>query len=113
LSEHNEQCKLFSWTRNHPELRWMFAIPNGGLRDKRNAANLKREGVKAGVSDIFLPVPSGEFHGLFIELKWGKNKPTQNQLEFIKYATGQGYKCVIAYSAEEALSAIDEYLEAK
>jgi hypothetical protein len=88
----------------------MFAIPNGGLRDKRNAVNLKREGVKAGVPDIFLPVPSGSYHGLFVEMKWSKNKPSESQLEFIESATGQGYKCVIAYSAEEALSEIDKYL---
>jgi len=29
----------------------------------------KREGVLAGVSDIFVPVARGEFHGLYIEMK--------------------------------------------
>lgn len=40
-----------------PELRWLHAIPNGGYRDKATAGKLKAEGVKRGVSDMFLPLP--------------------------------------------------------
>jgi len=110
MSEHEEQAKLFGWTRNHPKLPWMFAIPNGGLRNKATAVRMKSEGVKAGVWDIFLPVPSGQYHGLFIEMKWGKNVLTPAQKEFGDYATQQGYCCKVAYSAEEAIEIIDEYL---
>ena len=110
MSEHEEQAKLFGWTRNHPKLPWMFAIPNGGLRNKATAVRMKSEGVKAGVWDIFLPVPSGQYHGLFIEMKWGKNTLTPAQKEFGDYATQQGYCCKVAYSAEEAIEIIDEYL---
>lgn len=56
-----------------PELEDMFAIPNGGKRDKITAANLRREGVKRGVPDVFLPVRRGAWAGLFIELKRGKS----------------------------------------
>jgi hypothetical protein len=110
MSEHEEQAKLFGWTRNHPKLPWMFAIPNGGLRNKATAVRMKSEGVKAGVWDIFLPVPSGQYHGLFIEMKWGKNTLTPAQKEFGDYATQQGYCCKVAYSADEAIEIIDEYL---
>lgn len=110
MSEHEEQAKLFGWTRNHPKLPWMFAIPNGGLRNKATAVRMKSEGVKAGVWDIFLPVPSGQYHGLFIEMKWGKNVLTPAQKKFGEYATQQGYKCEVAYSAEEAIEIIDYYL---
>ena len=40
MSEHDEQYKLFSWTRYRPELRWMFAIPNGGYRTKATAGKM-------------------------------------------------------------------------
>ena len=53
MSEHDEQYKLFLWTRYRPELKWMFAIPNGGIRDRITAARMKQEGVKSGVWDIF------------------------------------------------------------
>jgi len=110
MSEHEEQAKLFGWTRNHPKLPWMFAIPNGGLRNKATAVRMKSEGVKAGVWDIFLPVPSGQYHGLFLEMKWGKNTLTPAQKEFGDYATQQGYCCKVAYSTEQAIEIIDEYL---
>jgi len=43
MSEHDEQYKLFSWTRYRPELRWMFAIPNGGYRTKATAGKMAAE----------------------------------------------------------------------
>ena len=110
MSEHYEQSELFRLTRDRKELRWMFAIPNGGMRNKATAANLRREGVKAGVADIFVPIPSYGYHGLFIEMKFGRNKLTELQQEFFEYATQQGYCCKVAYSAEEAIEIIDEYL---
>ena len=111
MTEHDEQYKLFLWTRYRPELRWMFAIPNGGYRTKATAGKIAAEGQKAGIWDIFVPIPSGGYHGLFIEMKFGKNKLTELQREFGKFATGQGYLCKVAYSAEQAIEIIDEYLE--
>ena len=53
------------------------------IRDIRTAANLKKEGVKRGVPDICLPVSRGKYHGLYIEMKAGKNKPSKEQKEWI------------------------------
>lgn len=110
MTEHDEQYKLFLWTRYRPELRWMFAIPNGGYRTKATAGKMVAEGVKRGVPDLMLPLPTDKFHGLFIEMKFGKNKMTPEQKEFFDYATQQGYCCRVAYSADEAMKIIDEYL---
>ncbi len=56
MSEHQEQCALFHWAAHmeskHPQLGLLFAIPNGGLRNKLVARKLKMEGVKAGVLEI-------------------------------------------------------------
>ena len=61
--EHEEQVKVFTWARwaeaARPELALLFAVPNGGRRDKVTAGRLKAEGVKAGVLDIWLPVARG------------------------------------------------------
>ena len=110
MTEHDEQYKLFLWTRYRPELRWMFAIPNGGYRTKATAGKMVAEGVKRGVPDLMLPLPTDKFHGLFIEMKFGKNKMTPEQQEFFDYATQQGYLCKVAYSADEAIEIIDDYL---
>ena len=37
--------------------RLIFAVPNGGSRHVREAANLKRQGVKPGVSDVIVLIP--------------------------------------------------------
>ena len=72
-SESDEQIALFDWARvmtsQIPELRLLFHIPNGGYRNKITAARMAREGVKAGVPDLFLPVSRYGKHGLFIEMK--------------------------------------------
>ena len=113
--EANEQEKLFRWaaymTAAHPELSLMYHIPNGGSRNKIEAAHLKQQGVKAGVPDLCLPVARGEYHGLYIELKYGKNKPTENQKRWINLLRSQNYKAEVAYGWEEASKIILEYLK--
>jgi len=77
-SEAGNQAALFCQFALHfdqyPELKTAFAIPNGGKRDLREAANMKAQGVKAGVYDVFIPVPRGPWHGLFVEMKRAKSQ---------------------------------------
>lgn len=88
----------------------MFAIPNGGYRTKIGAHLLKLQGVKAGVSDIFLPIASSGYHGLFIEMKIEKKKMSEKQHEFAKFVWSHGYQCKVCYSADEAIDLINKYL---
>ena len=111
LSEAQEQIKIFNYAKYNNKLRWLFAIPNGGSRDIREATRLKLQGVKAGVSDMFLPIPNSMFHGLFIELKVGTNKTSQLQDEFIDYVRNNGYMAKVCYGADEAINTIMNYLE--
>lgn len=112
--EAQEQQTLFAWAAlsvgKYPELALLYHIPNGGSRNKIEAANLKRQGVKAGVPDICLPVARGGYHGLYIELKAGRNKTTEKQQEWLTALERQGYQAVVCYGWEEAKKAIEEYL---
>ena len=114
-NEAGAQEMLFSWIEyqlvNYPELALAYHIPNGGKRDARTAANLKRQGVKAGVPDIHLPVARGGYHGLYIELKVGGNKQTEKQKEWQRKLTQQGYLSVVCYGWEEAAKQLINYLE--
>ena len=94
-----------------PDLKWLYHVPNGGKRDVATAARLKAAGVKRGVPDIALDVPKGKYHGLRIELKYGKNKPTPQQQEWLDHLNECGYKAVVCYGAEEAIAVIKEYLK--
>ncbi|MDO5149688.1 MAG: VRR-NUC domain-containing protein [Oscillospiraceae bacterium] len=110
-----EQTALFRWadfmSGQFPEIEMLYHIPNGGSRNKIEAAHLKQQGVKAGVPDLCLPVARGEYHGLYIELKYGKNKPTENQKRWINHLRSQNYKAEVAYGWEEASKIILEYLK--
>lgn len=120
MSEHNEQVSLFRWIRanqnKYPVLKTIYAIPNGGLRKKGVAGKLKAEGVKAGVWDVHVPVRGGfgvmsEDCGLWIEMKFGKNKLTDNQKEFRGVLLEHSpHKFVVCYTWIDAVNAIIEYL---
>jgi len=113
--ESGHQEALFSWAAYQqgrmPELEYLHHVPNGGSRNTLEAANLKRQGVKAGVPDLCLPVARNGFHGLYIEMKYGKNKTTENQKEWLEELTAQGYFTAVCYGAEEAERIIARYLQ--
>lgn len=113
-TEAQEQKSLIEWAKwqekKYPELKLLYHCPNGGTRNKMEAANLKRQGVKAGVPDLFLPVPRSPKHGLFIEMKVGRNKCTDNQKKWIRNLLEQGYEVKVCYSCEEAIQVIKKYL---
>lgn len=112
--EDTEQVGVIEWaewhTSQYPELKLLYHIPNGGKRNAVEAARLKAMGVKAGVPDLFLPVPRGGYAGLYIEMKYGKNKPTSKQNEWIAALRQQGYKVTVCYSGTEATQELESYL---
>ena len=115
--EANEQEALFRWAwfmrGKYPELDLLYHIPNGGSRNRIEAANLKRQGVKAGVPDLCLPVARGRYHGLYIEMKYGKNKPSEEQNKWLDALSKQGYAVAVCYGWESAQKVITKYLNLK
>lgn len=87
-----------------------YHCPNGGTRNQREAARLKREGVKAGVPDVCICVAKGGFHGFYVELKVGYNNPQPKQIEILQRLEANGYKTLVTKSLDEAIEMIDEYL---
>jgi hypothetical protein len=116
-TEEGEQRCLFDWVglaqRQRPELRMLFAVPNGGARHKAVAAKLKAGGVRAGVPDLNLAVARGGFHGLFIEMKVGKNTPSKDQRWWIAKLREAGYRVEVCYGFEAARDVILDYLRQK
>lgn len=116
-TEAEEQTTLFRWieimTKKWPELALCHAIPNGGSRHPIEAVHLKAQGVKAGIPDIFLPVPRGQYHGLYIEMKRRKGgRLSIEQSKMIGRLRGQGYRCEVCRGWEEARDVIEEYMDA-
>ena len=112
-----EQEALFRWAAfirgRFPEIDLLYHIPNGGSRNRIEAANLKRQGVKAGVPDLCLPVARAHWHGLYIEMKAGKNTTTEKQDGWISDLRAQGYAAEVCYGWERAAEVITKYLEGR
>lgn len=110
--EHRIQTACVQWFRlQFKQLRMnLFAVPNGSKRDVIIGAKLKEEGVLAGVSDLILLYPSGEYSALCIEMKTPKGKQSQSQQLWQQHIEAYGYKYVICRSLSEFMEAINNYL---
>lgn len=113
-NEENEQIILFRWAEfaknQHPELELMYHIPNEGKRSRLTGARLKEAGLKSGVPDVHLPVARGEYIGLYIELKYGRNKPTENQKRWLRALREARHLTAVCYGWEQAKDLIEQYL---
>ena len=122
MSEYTEQCAVISWYRiqykNYHGC--LFAIPNGSFlaggpaKRAMQMARLKKEGLKKGVSDLFLAVPAGGFHGLFLEMKDVKKTKcsvSSEQRDHIELMDKMGYGAEWAAGFEQAKNIITHYME--
>lgn len=117
-TESSEQKTLFEWAKlmegKWPELKLLYHIPNEGKRSRITGARMKAEGLRSGVPDICLPVPRGEHHGLYIELKRRRNsKVSQKQLEWMASLVAQGYVAAVCRGCDEAIGLITDYLSGR
>lgn len=121
-SEHSEAVRLMELVHlhesQHPILRRLFHVPNGGLRSKASASKLKAEGVRSGVPDYILPCrgyskDQGRFHsfiGLAVELKRRKGGAVSDaQRDWVEFLSNAGWKVAVCSGHESAWAVICEY----
>lgn len=115
--EHVEQEALFRWAaveaQRDARLNLLNASLNGVRLAPHQAVMAKRSGMRRGYPDVFLPVPSHGFHGLFIEMKRKDGvqsdvKPEQR--EWLAALRDQGYHAVVCFGWENAAQVIALYL---
>ena len=114
-SEAEEQKALFRWAAysraKYPALDLLYHIPNGGSRNPIEAHNLKEQGVRAGVPDICLPVPSGRYTALYIELKRREGgRVSDAQRGWLAALNRVGCRAVVCRGWDEARAEIERYL---
>lgn len=119
--ERTEQVALFRWrdevVETYPEVRWLYAIPNGVRVGQGQATRLVEEGLHAGHPDVALPChridpSSGEHYmGVIIEMKrpGGGNTDPAQRLWMAEYWR-QGWWVAQCHSAEAARDFILSYL---
>ena len=67
-------------------------------------------GVKRGISDICLPFPHGRYHGLYIEMKYGRNVTTQEQRDFLRDMAEAGHCVAVCHDARSAADMVEQYV---
>lgn len=112
MTESQEQYELFEWASYRRDLRLMYHIPNGGYRDAREAAWMRKQGVKAGVPDICLPIPKKGYGALYIELKRADGgRLSEKQKEWIEALRAAGNRVEVCRGWIEAKKVIEEYMD--
>ena len=97
-SEHAEQVGFVQWFRSKWPRVLIFAIPNGGKRNITTAKLLVKEGVVAGIPDLFIPA-----WGIWIEMKRQKGgRLSQDQEAMIAHLEQIGHRVIVGFGALDA-----------
>ncbi|VVO20134.1 hypothetical protein PS712_04167 [Pseudomonas fluorescens] len=91
----------------------IYHVPNGGHRLKKVAAELKEQGVAAGVPDLELTMARGGYFGLYIEFKATPPNAaaiSDSQHKWIRKLNEQGYLAVVCRGHFDAMEQIRAYL---
>ena len=96
------QFSVLSWA--------LFHVPNGGFRNRHEAARFKAMGVRSGVPDLLLLIPCRKYNYLAIELKAGKNTQTPAQKLYEGHINANGGKYVVVRSVEQFIDEVKTYL---
>lgn len=113
-----EQKQVIKWSQQpsirqqYPELALLYHIPNERV-DKVQAAILKEMGVKSGVPDLHLPIPSGKYHSLYIEMKALDGKPDTDQIWWAEHLKANGNAHAYCYGWQQATEVLLWYLNLK
>lgn len=115
--ERKEQEWLVQWFKLKYKDEIIAASANGGRRDCKEAMNLKREGVLAGMPDIQIFAARHGYNGLLIEMKApqsstkAKGRLTTKQTEILKRLNEKNYLAQVAWGWLEAKDIIDYYFD--
>ena len=110
MTETQEQKQLIQWCRTRPELQYLFHIPNESIGGQGWMIRNRQMGVRSGIPDLMLPIPSNGYHGLFIEMKAKGGRVSSTQEKWIEALNTFGYLAVVAYGWEDAKCKIMNYL---
>lgn len=116
--EFQHQVSLFNWAalyeKQYPVLALLRGSMNGIHIDSAvTAGKAKAAGMKKGEHDVTLPAPRCGYTGLSIELKVGKNKPTDEQIAYGDHLKAEGWYVAYIWEWTKAADLIKRYLEGK
>lgn len=112
-----DQSALMAWARGSsnkwPELKLLYAIPNGRGTHIVTRLKMIREGILSGIPDLCLPVARGGIHALYIEMKSKGQKANPRQVEVHGLLESEGNVVFVCDSPERAKGVLVNYLRLK
>lgn len=108
VSESDLQRRVVRWLRGQGLP--CYATSNERSDSARQISRLKAQGMTPGIPDLTVPVPSGPYGALYIELKRGGNDLTPAQAEQIRALEEAGNACVVCYTLGQVQTFVREYL---
>ena len=97
------------YLRGEPQV--YYHIPNERKATIAQMSRLKAQGVLSGASDVVLPLKSGEFSGIYCELKKAGGSPSQEQKDFLNSVAAEGYLAIVVNDIETFKEVFTYYLE--
>lgn len=91
--------------------QFLFHIRNGGsIKSPREGLKFKRMGVRRGIPDLFLSIPTNEYHGFYIELKKKGGKASEHQINYGFSLANLDYKFEIVSDLETFMKLVSDYM---
>lgn len=84
-------------------------VPNEGKRRGKTGIQTVYKGLKSGVPDCLIFESTQEYKGLAIELKVGRNTPTESQIEWKAKLISRGWAWELAYDIDQVISIVKQY----
>ena len=97
------------YLRGEPQL--YYHIPNERKASMAQMSRLKAQGVLSGASDVVLPLKSGEYSGIYCELKKAGESPSKEQKSFLTGVANEGYLAIVINDLDTFIEVFTYYLE--
>lgn len=107
--ESDIQISCVKWFKVQYPRYVIFAVPNGGTRDKKEMIWMLREGILPGAADLCICADKGKI--LFIEMKTKTGKQNPNQVTFEKKVTELGFQYEVCRSLENFMDTVNRWVK--
>jgi len=104
-------CVEYINMQQDERFKLIFAVPNGMKSSARAAIRAKKEGLRAGVSDLIVLCPSHDkkYHSAALEFKTSTGKLSKSQKEFLMLSEKHGSLSAIIRDVKQFVDLINEY----
>lgn len=106
--ESDIQISCVKWFKIQYPRYIIFAVPNGGTRNKKEMIWMLREGILPGAADLCICGDRGKI--LFVEMKTKTGKQNPNQKAFEQKVKELGFEYMVCRSLEDFIKTVREWV---